>query len=386
MKTINKYLSVALCALAMVSCSNEKFHVKGEITEAKDSVLYFENMSLEGPVVLDSVKLSENGEFEFSGERVSAPDFFRLRIADQIINVSIDSTETVTFKAKYPTMASQYEVEGSENCAKIKELTLMQMDLHSRAIAIDRNTTLGVSQAADSIRAIMKQYKEKVKSDYIFVAPNKAYAYFALFQTLGNVLIFNPREVNEDVQVFAAVATSWDTYYPEADRGANLHNIAIEGINAQRAAYARQQGPVIDTDKIEVSTIIDVPLCDASGTRRSLTELKGKVVLLDFHAFSMDGSTERIMQLRELYNKYHSQGLEIYQVGVDPNEHYWRTKTAALPWINVFDPDGVESVNIRRYNVQAIPTFFLIDRTNSLYKRDAQIQNLEAEIESLLKS
>lgn len=384
MKKISKYAALVLCLLAVASCSKNKFNVNGEITQAKDSVLYFENMSLDGPVVMDSVKLGDDGKFAFSGDGVATPEFYRLRIANQIINLSIDSTETVTFKAQYPTMASQYEVTGSENCSKIKELALMQMGLLGQAMAIDRNPTLGVQQAADSIKVIVEKYKQNVKLNYIFKEPNKAYAYFALFQALGNTLIFNPRETNEDVQVFAAVATSWDTYYPEAERGLNLHNIALEGLKAQRIVKARQNGPLLDASKVSVANIIDVPLLDSKGKKRSLTELAGKVVLLDFHAFSSDKSTERIMLLRELYNKYHDKGFEIYQVGLDPNEHFWKTQTALLPWINVYDPDGLQSAYLARYNVQAIPTFFLIDKTNTLYKRDAQIEDLEKEIQNLL--
>ena len=372
------------CVLAVASCSKNKFNVNGEITQAKDSVLYFENMSLDGPVVMDSVKLSDDGKFAFSGDGVTSPEFYRLRIANQIINLSIDSTETVTFKAQYPTMASQYEVTGSENCSKIKELALMQMGLLGQAMAIDRNPSLGVQQASDSIAKIVEKYKENVKANYIFKEPYKAYAYFALFQALGNTLIFNPRETNEDVQVFAAVATSWDTYYPDAERGLNLHNIAIEGIKAQRILMARQNGPLIDASKVSVANIIDVPLLDSKGKKHSLTELAGKVVLLDFHAFSSEHSTERIMLLRELYNKYHAKGFEIYQVGLDPNEHFWKTQTSLLPWINVYDPDGPQSAYLARYNVQSIPTFFLIDKTNTLYKRDAQIEDIDKEIQSLL--
>ena len=44
----------ALMAVALGSCDNKKFRVEGAITEAKDSVLYFENMSLDGPVAVNS--------------------------------------------------------------------------------------------------------------------------------------------------------------------------------------------------------------------------------------------------------------------------------------------------------------------------------------------
>ncbi|MBQ9237675.1 MAG: thioredoxin family protein, partial [Prevotella sp.] len=113
-------------------------------------------------------------------------------------------------------------------------------------------------------------------------------------------------------------------------------------------------------------------------------ELKGQVVLLDFHVFASENSTERIMLLRELYNKYHAQGFEIYQVSLDSNEHFWKTQTAALPWICVRDADGIESSYLSRYFIQQLPSYFLIDRTNSLYKRGEQVGDLETEIKNLL--
>ena len=377
-------LPVALM-LMVTACTNRKFHLEGNITEAEDSMLFLEHMSLDGPVRVDSVKLKKDGAFSFSEEAGEAPEFYRLRIANTIINVSVDSTETITFKASYPTMASQYEVSGSENCEKIKELSLMQMQLLARAIAIDNDERLGVKQVEDSVNRLVEGYKDIVRNNYIFKEPQKAYSYFALFQTLGGRLIFNPHESDMDIRTFAAVATAWDTYYPGAVRGENLHNIAIEGLKVLRANQVKRYGPAIDVDKLEVTGVIDLPLKDNKGAQRSLKELKGKVVLLDFHAFAMKGSTERIMMLRELYNKYHAQGLEVFQVSVDPDEHFWKTQTAALPWINVYDPDGVNSTYLQRYNVQDIPTFFLIDRNNTLYKRDAQVENLQAEIEKLLK-
>ena len=376
--------TLTLLVLLLASCGKNRFHIEGTITDAKDSVLYLEHMSLDGPVAIDSVTLSDKGDFSFSGERAEAPEFYRLRIAQGIINVSIDSTETVSIKASYPTMSTQYEVKGSENCNKIKELAVMQQQLLAQALAINSDATLGAKQTEDSINGIVERYKDYVRMNYIFKEPQKAYSYYALFQTLGNRLIFNPRESEMDIRSFAAVATAWDTYYPEAERGANLHNIAIEGLKVLRHNQAKQYAPVVDASKIEEVTILDVPLVDNKGRKRSLKELKGQVVLLDFHVFSAPKSTERIMMLRELYNKYHSRGLEVYQVGLDSDEHFWKTQTAALPWINVYDPDGGDSKYLRLYNVMEIPTFFLIDRSNTLYKRDAQIKDLTKEIEGLL--
>lgn len=377
--------TLALMAAMLTSCDNRKFHIDGTVTEAKDSVLYLENMSLDGPVVVDSVKLDDKGSFSFSEKAPDAPEFYRLRIAGQIINLSVDSTETIKIKAAYPSMATGYTVEGSAECATIKELALKQIDLQNRVIAVQNNPNLGYDLTRDSIGKLIEAYKDEIKRNYIYKAPMRASSYFALFQTLGNMLIFNPRESAEDVKAFAAVATSWDTYHPNAVRGKNLHNIAIEGMKDVRIMRNKMAAQSIDASKVNVSNIIDISLLDNKGNRRNLTDLKGKVVLLDFHVFGARESTKRIMEMREIYNKYHSRGLEIYQVSLDPDEHFWKTQTAALPWISVRDPQGLQSQNLASYNVTSIPTFFLIDRNNEVKKRDAQITDIDAEINALLK-
>ena len=98
----------------------------------------------------------------------------------------------------------------------------------------------------------------------------------------------------------------------------------------------------------------------------------------------MDESPARILLLRELYNKYAAQGFEIYQVSLDPDEHFWKQQTAALPWISVRDEDGINSQRIMLYNIQSVPDYFIIDRNNNLVKRAEQMKDLEAEIKKLL--
>ena len=279
MKNINKIIIVATAAL-LCACSGEKFRIVGNITDAKDSVLYLENVGLDGIAVIDSAKLDETGGFEFSDAAPEAPEFYRLRIDNQIINVSIDSTETVTVKASLPTMSSGYTIDGSENCEKIRELTLKQQKLVRDLLALQENVTMGTQLTRDSMLRVIDEYKEDVKRNYIYKAPMRAYAYFALFQTIGNQLIFDPSGNREDNKAYAAVATSWDTYYPNALRGKNLHNIALEGMKNVRM-LEQKGGMQVDPSIINTTNIINIELLDNKGNMRRLTDLAGKVVLLD---------------------------------------------------------------------------------------------------------
>ena len=389
-RLFHKVITLALAVAAMAgvtSCNEKKFHIDGTITGAADSTLYFENMGLDGAVKIDSAKLSEDGTFAFEGTAPTAPEFYRLRIAGQFINIAVDSTETINIKAQYPQMATQYEVSGSEDCQRIKELSLMQSSLQAQVNAIARNPELGAQAVADSVSRIVEAYKTRVKTEYIFKAPMKASSYFALFQTIyaggQPVLLFNPRTSEQDIKVFGAVATSWDTFYPNEKRGENLHNIAIEGMKDVRYLRSQQQAEEIEASKVNTSGILDFTLTDNTGAARSLSSLKGNVVLLDFHLFADQNSMKRIMSLRELYNKYHAQGFQIYQVAIDGDEHFWKTQTAALPWISTRMDDNTSSV-LQMYNVQQVPTFFLLNRSCNVVKRDAQIKDIDAEIKALL--
>ena len=108
-------------------------------------------------------------------------------------------------------------------------------------------------------------------------------------------------------------------------------------------------------------------------------------MLLDFTMYDDAKISSRNINLRELYKKYKEKGFEIFQISYDTREHFWQQSASNLPWTCVRDGSGAQSQYIRLYNVQTLPTFYLINRDNEIALRDAQIENLEKEIESLLK-
>ena len=168
-KTLTRVAMAATIALTLAGCSKERAHITGSITEAKDSMLYLENMSLDGPVAIDSVRLTDDGTFDLQALPPNGgPEFYRLRINGRIINLSVDSTEALTVTASYPLMASGYTVEGSQNCQTIRELALKQQDLQQRLMAIQANIDLNPRMAQDSILRCIEAYKTDVKMNYIY--------------------------------------------------------------------------------------------------------------------------------------------------------------------------------------------------------------------------
>ena len=379
----NTLAVLSLLALLGACRQGETFCVTGNIAGAADTVLYLEHLTLDkGAAAIDSVRLGDDGTFRFTGEAAANPEFYRLRIGGQCINLAIDSTETVTVKADIRDMSFGYTTEGSGACDTIRLLCLKLagMEREARRISLDRNYTL--AERDSMIGSLVEQYKTEVKLAYIQNHYAAAYSYYACFQTLGSQLIFDPVHSQSDLTWMQAVANAWNDRYPSCQRTENLVGIIRECRRSQ--AKPRQIVLDIDGDKVRELGIIDMTFPDIRGRERSLSSLRGQVVLLDFTAFSMDGSTERTLLLRELYGKYHERGLEIYQVSLDGNEHLWKQRSEALPWVSVYCEEGLESDMLKLYNVQQLPCLFLIDRNCDLQARQEDITSLEKAIEELL--
>lgn len=357
--------------------------IEGAITEADGKTLYLDALGIDRVTVTDSVRLRGDGTFSFRVPQPECYDFYRLRIGREMINVSIDSTETIRVTAALPTMSIAYQVEGSDDNMKLKELVMKQIELQNAVRTLVRNGGPEVGVTRKKIEELVQAYKDSVRLQYIYANPGKPYAYFALFQRLGGSLIFDPVSTRDDVRAFAAVATSLDLYYPDAIRTKNLHNIAVKGMASTRPvrpAAANDSLAATLADKVVEASLIDISLPNADGATCTLTELKGKVVLLSFCAYAQETSAMSILALRELYNQYSSQGFEIYQVGLDDNEHYWRMAVDNLPWVCVHDPDcewyatregilAFRSVPASHYAVKTLPTYFLINRDNEVILR-----------------
>ena len=379
MKKISNIL-IFTTLLCVVSCTKSpQATIEGHITEAADKVLYLDHIGVERATVTDSIKLNKDGAFRFHVAQPECFDFYRLRIGKEMLYISVDSTETLTLTAALPSMSVAYEVKGSEDNLMLKQLVHKQRELqYAVQQAVREANTINTAQA--SISALVEGYKKAVRMEYIYPNPGKPYAYFALFQRLGGQLIFDPLNTRDDIRCFAAVATNLDLFYPEAERTKNLKSIALKGLRNTRPAqpidYSALEGKIVE------SSIIDIALPDIDGITRRLTDLKSKVVMLDFNVYGHPQSSARVLVMRELYDRYSAQGLEIYQVSLDENEHFWKTAVENIPWVCVRSEDAKEA---NLYGVQELPTYFLINRAGEIVKRDEMVEDLEKEIQRLLK-
>lgn len=378
-------------ALLTVACQPkvDRFTLTGQIVQADGKILYLDHMGLDKVQVLDSVKLDAGGDFIFTP---AAPkdcfDFYRLRIDNKVINLCVDSVQTINVTASLPVMQIGYTVQGSDNSASLKNLVTSQIGFLQDLRRL--SSQYGDSNPATlqlKVQEAVDVFKSELMTDYILVNPGSPCAYYALFLSVNGQLLFNPQGDRQDAKCFAAVATQMDILYPDAIRTGHLHNVALKGMsktspsrnNVTPEAVQQLENLVVE------SGLIEIELPDCKGRIHKLSDLKGNVILLDFTAFKTDYSPNYNLMLRNLYNKYSEQGFNIYQVSVDNDESYWLNTATNLPWICVHDESSIYSTYLKSYNVSQLPSVFLIDRDGNIADRPDNTNQLDEKIAGLLQ-
>ena len=154
------YIAISLVFMGFTACKQEpSFKVEGEILGAAGKQLHLEQMGLEGITSLDSVKIKEDGRFCFEAPRPESPEFYRLRVDRKFINFSVDSTENLVIHADYNRFSTDYQIEGSDNSQKIKELVLLQADLQQN-VARFATSGMPIGIVQDSVASCVDAYKK----------------------------------------------------------------------------------------------------------------------------------------------------------------------------------------------------------------------------------
>lgn len=348
-----------ICAVvALTACNGNKFHIDGSIDGASDTTLVLEQSSNGEWLIIDSVKVDKGGKFSISATAPQVPSIYQLRMGDQAICFPIDSLDHLTITAKMPNYATDYTIGGSEHAEQVMK--------------IDKEAIRLASTGADE--AAMQAWKDQLARQ-IVADPSGIVAYYTINKYIGNRPLFDPMNDN-DLRIIGAVANAFNSFRPNDPRTDYLVNVLLDGQRRRRSMSAPT-----DTVYADVASIIDIKLQDYNGKEHKLSQVasNNRIVLLDFTAYATEISPQMNKLLNDIYKSYHSHGLEIYQVSVDPDNVAWRESARNLPWITVYDPMGVNSKTVGAYNVTGMPTTFII-RNGEIVERVEDATRLKAAV------
>ncbi len=121
------------------------------------------------------------------------------------------------------------------------------------------------------------------------------------------------------------------------------------------------------------------------GDALSLSDLRGKVILLDFWASWCGPCRKENPHVVKLYQKYKDQGFDVLGVSLDNSKAKWMGAIAKdqLTWHHVSDLKGWKNQAAASYSVRSIPATFLLDEKGQIIARNLRGQELDNQLKKI---
>jgi peroxiredoxin len=187
-------------------------------------------------------------------------------------------------------------------------------------------------------------------------------------------------QVLDDTEKGLVMINQLKTDFPDTRQGKNADQM-IESIKQQEAAKAIQR-------KLAVGTVFpDFNEKDLAGKPLSISNYKGKLVLVDFWATWCGPCVQELPNVLKTYEKYHDKGLEIIGISLDKDEQALKKfiEEKGMKWAQFFDGKAWQSKLATQYGIQSIPATYLLDGDGKILAKDLRGEELEKEIAKHLK-
>lgn len=359
-KLIITAAAIAVATLSACSDKQQGWSIDGVLTDGSEPTIYLEGFDNGHWFVVDSLEVTP-GKFAYKSEKPAPyPDIMRLDYNGRFIYFPVDSVDHIAITTDTLGFGSRYTLDGTVSARTVRAIdSILDASVASRGL-----------EASLADAALKRELFTRAFDD-----PTVASMYYLVNKSVGGRQLFDPT-VASDVRYYGAVAQRFTTERPDDPRTAFLSSAYVN---------ARQlNNPAGQSIELEVpeARLIDIVRTDERGESHSLADVaaKGGVTLLSFTAYGLENSPAYNVLLNGIYDKYHANGLEIYQIAFDESEIDWLQTARNLPWITVWNSTTGGNAPLVSYNVGALPTTFILDRTGTLVERVTDPTTLESKV------
>ena len=378
--------SLPLFAALITTCGNrDTARISLTVKGAPDSTeVVVSRLAMNEIQVLDTVYTS-NGKVT-CGVPVYAgsPEFIYLSYGNgENVSLLLQNREKVSVTADWAA-PGKVEIRGSEESVLMQEVDSVIKAFNAEfdrlaselAEAEERGGQAEVTRLKRELGSLYVKCKQNAIK-YVYSHPKSMSVIPMLYlKTSGGLPVFSQ---TTDAILMERVYDSLKTVYPASPYLVSLADEVSLRLNAMEIQNRMAAAEAVDFPEIVLN--------DVNGQQQSLTALKGKVIILMFWDASNVEQRVYNTDLKILYERYHSRGLEIYQVGLNSDKTAWamQVKEQKLPWISVCDPSAGASVGAMLYNVTQLPAMYIISRDGNIESKDIfDMRRLEMEIGRLL--
>ncbi|MCC6399748.1 MAG: TlpA family protein disulfide reductase [Flavobacteriales bacterium] len=342
--------------------------------------VFFDRFENNRPVHLDSVLLSADGKGTLKVPALPL-DFYRIALDDRdALIVALDSAETLSVEAKAGELARPSVLDGSKHT----------QDLH----AFYREATLH-EQRIDSLRRRMAQGAGDSTTVSALNEVNEAY--YTLCKDAINGHPGSPLQLSAVSKL--NIQQDIDTYKLVRDqlRGTmgrsgffTAFRDQVDRMEKQAQAMKQQEAEMQRlSNLIPVGGMApEIAQQTPDGRTVRLSDLRGKVVLIDFWASWCKPCRMENPNVKKVYDRFHGKGFEILGVSLDRTKEAWvaAIQQDGLPWKHVSDLGFWNNAAAQEYGVSSIPFTVLVDRDGKVIDKNLRGAMLERRLAELFGS
>ncbi|MCH7412244.1 AhpC/TSA family protein [Belliella sp. R4-6] len=363
MLNIFKSFFISLLTISLVSCDNSeqvfdgKVKISGKIENADGSELILVKYLDDRTEILDTLKLSSNGKFEYTVE-LEGPGFYELTMQEKvsIMLALYDQDAEISYDVNDDKSPNIEGSEDSQNMLKVKELRegyQEQINGLNDAYfeAMSEKDQERIKEIQEQAMSLESNHATKVKE--VIGEMNDSFA------SLFAVGLLN---IKQDFIFVDELVSRLNDKYPNTKMITSL----MAQLEDLRVLSIGQVAP-------------EISLPNPKGELVKLSDLRGKYVLIDFWAAWCKPCREENPNVVKLYNQYKDQGFEVFGVSLDRTKEAWEKAIAEdeLTWTHVSDLKYFNSEAAATYQINAIPATYLIDPEGKIVAKDLRGMSLE---------
>jgi len=322
----------------------------------------------EGDQKLDSTFIADGNRFKF--ERPATQErLLTIEVGKNRYPVILEPGKEIEFNVNLQ-QPDQYEVKGSDLSLKLKEFASRKARIDFVRDSLQQSFTNSTADmdanGIQNLRSEMLMKFEPFFKNYIgqavdFANKNKDLAGFYVMSTL------DPEMAEAELITYA------DRIKDEFPNNRYVSEFKAE-VDKLRKLAVGQKAPEIQAYTPDNKTV-------------KLSDLKGKVVLVDFWASWCMPCREENPNIVKQYNTFKDQNFTVLGVSLDNNPGSWMRaiQDDKLSWTNISDLQAWSSPLIIDYSIKGIPTSYLLDEQGIIIAKNLRGKQLEDFLMKTLK-